>query len=206
MGFSPEEVKGLNQQLQITPNFKWGHSFTVSWFCGCKSKSLTLQVSLSLFFSLFSQLMRCKSKESLASESSNQTSGYQSGYHSDDTDTPIYANEEVIMKHNMLKKSPLSMTPDKFNVEIRYSTPPVWPQTSLPIKLLPRESFHCTAFVFLPQVFHVRNDGSIYNRARFTINNLISQRGGTKGWMISVCISPWTARGILSCLHSESKV
>uniref|UniRef100_A0A4W6CKA9 receptor protein-tyrosine kinase n=1 Tax=Lates calcarifer TaxID=8187 RepID=A0A4W6CKA9_LATCA len=65
-GFSPEEVKGLNQHLQTTPNF--------------------------------SQLLRCKSKESLASESSNQTSGYQSGYHSDDTDTPIYANEEVIMK------------------------------------------------------------------------------------------------------------
>lgn len=56
----------------------------------------------------------------MASESSNQTSGYQSGYHSDDTDAPIYANEEVIMKHNMLKKSP-----DRFNVEIRYSTPPV---------------------------------------------------------------------------------
>ncbi|XP_039984993.1 vascular endothelial growth factor receptor 2 isoform X2 [Xiphias gladius] len=93
MGFSPEEVKGLNQQLQTTPNF--------------------------------SQLLRCKSKESLASESSNQTSGYQSGYHSDDTDTPIYANEEVIMKHNMLKKPPLLKTPDKFNAEIRYSTPPV---------------------------------------------------------------------------------
>uniref|UniRef100_A0A672IP68 receptor protein-tyrosine kinase n=1 Tax=Salarias fasciatus TaxID=181472 RepID=A0A672IP68_SALFA len=45
------------------------------------------------------------SKESLESESSNQTSGYQSGYHSDDTDTPIYANEEMIMKHNMLIKS-----------------------------------------------------------------------------------------------------
>ncbi|XP_056132265.1 vascular endothelial growth factor receptor 2 isoform X3 [Lampris incognitus] len=72
-----------------------------------------------------SQLLRCKSKESLASESSNQTSGYQSGYHSDDTDTPIYANEEVIMKHNMLKKSPLTKTPDKFSVEVRYSTPPV---------------------------------------------------------------------------------
>ncbi|XP_070817122.1 vascular endothelial growth factor receptor 2 isoform X1 [Chaetodon trifascialis] len=93
MGFSPEEVKGLNRQLSTTPNF--------------------------------SQLLRCKSKESLASESSNQTSGYQSGYHSDDTDTPIYANEEVIMKHNMLKKPPLPKTPDKFNVEIRYSTPPV---------------------------------------------------------------------------------
>uniref|UniRef100_A0AAQ5YFY5 receptor protein-tyrosine kinase n=1 Tax=Amphiprion ocellaris TaxID=80972 RepID=A0AAQ5YFY5_AMPOC len=93
MGFSPEEAKGLNQQLPNTPNF--------------------------------SQLLRCKSKESLASESSNQTSGYQSGYHSDDTDTPIYANEEVIMKHNLLKKPPLPKTPDKFNMEIRYSTPPV---------------------------------------------------------------------------------
>lgn len=72
-----------------------------------------------------SQLLRCKSKESLASESSNQTSGYQSGYHSDDTDTPIYANEEIIMKHKMLKKPPLPKTPDKFNTEIRYSTPPV---------------------------------------------------------------------------------
>ncbi|XP_029355293.1 vascular endothelial growth factor receptor 2 isoform X2 [Echeneis naucrates] len=93
MCFSSEDVKGLNQQLQTTPNF--------------------------------SQLLRCKSKESLASESSNQTSGYQSGYHSDDTDTPIYANEEAIMKHNMLKKPPLPRTPDKFNMEIRYSTPPV---------------------------------------------------------------------------------
>ncbi|XP_071342988.1 vascular endothelial growth factor receptor 2 isoform X2 [Trachinotus anak] len=93
MCFSQEDVKGLNQQLQTTPNF--------------------------------SQLLRCKSKESLASESSNQTSGYQSGYHSDDTDTPIYANEEAIMKHNMLKKPPLPKMSDKFNVEIRYSTPPV---------------------------------------------------------------------------------
>nr|XP_020459029.1 vascular endothelial growth factor receptor 2 isoform X1 [Monopterus albus] len=93
MGFSAEEVKGLNQQLQTTPNL--------------------------------SQLLRCKSKESLASESSNQTSGYQSGYHSDDTDTPIYANEEAIMKHCMLKKPPLPKTPDEFSMEIRYSTPPV---------------------------------------------------------------------------------
>ncbi|XP_068449123.1 vascular endothelial growth factor receptor 2 isoform X2 [Clinocottus analis] len=92
MCFSPDEVKGLNQQLSTTPTF--------------------------------SQLLRFKSKESLASESSNQTSGYQSGYHSDDAD-PIYANEEAIMKHNMLKKPPLPKTPDKFNAEIRYSTPPV---------------------------------------------------------------------------------
>ncbi|XP_019937018.2 vascular endothelial growth factor receptor 2 isoform X2 [Paralichthys olivaceus] len=91
VGFSQEEVKGLNQRIQTN----------------------------------FSQMIRCKSKESLASESSNQTSGYQSGYHSDDTDTPIYANEEVIMKHNMLKKPPLPKMPEKFNAEIRYSTPPV---------------------------------------------------------------------------------
>uniref|UniRef100_A0A8C2ZSD8 receptor protein-tyrosine kinase n=1 Tax=Cyclopterus lumpus TaxID=8103 RepID=A0A8C2ZSD8_CYCLU len=71
------------------------------------------------------QLLRFKSKESLASESSNQTSGYQSGYHSDDADGPIYANEEAIMKHNVLKKPPLHKTADKFNAEIRYSTPPV---------------------------------------------------------------------------------
>uniref|UniRef100_A0A3P9HNY4 receptor protein-tyrosine kinase n=1 Tax=Oryzias latipes TaxID=8090 RepID=A0A3P9HNY4_ORYLA len=73
----------------------------------------------------FSQLLRCKSKESLGSESSNQTSGYQSGYHSDDTDTPIYANEEIIKKHNKLIKPPLPETPDKYSTEIRYSTPPV---------------------------------------------------------------------------------
>ncbi|CAL8306994.1 unnamed protein product [Lota lota] len=72
-----------------------------------------------------SHLLRCKSKESVASEASNQTSGYQSGYHSDDTDTPIYANEDVIMKHSMLKKPPLPSKADKFNVDVRYSTPPV---------------------------------------------------------------------------------
>lgn len=87
--------------------------------------NVTRCVSLHLFFS---QLLRCKSKESLASESSNQTSGYQSGYHSDDTDSPIYANEEVIMKHKMLKRPPLPKTMEKFGAEIRYSTPPVWPK------------------------------------------------------------------------------
>uniref|UniRef100_A0A8C8GXS7 receptor protein-tyrosine kinase n=1 Tax=Oncorhynchus tshawytscha TaxID=74940 RepID=A0A8C8GXS7_ONCTS len=69
--------------------------------------------------------MRCKSKESLASESSNQTSGYQSGYHSDDTDAPIYANEEMIMKRSIVKKPLPPKTADKFSVEVRYSTPPV---------------------------------------------------------------------------------
>uniref|UniRef100_A0A8C1ZGE0 receptor protein-tyrosine kinase n=1 Tax=Cyprinus carpio TaxID=7962 RepID=A0A8C1ZGE0_CYPCA len=52
-------------------------------------------------------LLRCKSKESLASESSNQTSGYQSGYHSDDAEAPIYANEEMILKRDIRMKPPL---------------------------------------------------------------------------------------------------
>uniref|UniRef100_A0A673W1F0 receptor protein-tyrosine kinase n=1 Tax=Salmo trutta TaxID=8032 RepID=A0A673W1F0_SALTR len=73
----------------------------------------------------FSHIQRCKSKESLASESSNQTSGYQSGYHSDDTDAPIYANEEMIMKRSIVKKPLPPKTADKFSVEVRYSAPPV---------------------------------------------------------------------------------
>uniref|UniRef100_A0AAY4DE32 receptor protein-tyrosine kinase n=1 Tax=Denticeps clupeoides TaxID=299321 RepID=A0AAY4DE32_9TELE len=74
-----------------------------------------------------SALLRCKSKESLASESSIQTSGYQSGYHSDDADAPIYANEEMILKRDASTaiKMPLPKRNDKFSVEVRYSTPPV---------------------------------------------------------------------------------
>uniref|UniRef100_A0AAR2K3R1 receptor protein-tyrosine kinase n=1 Tax=Pygocentrus nattereri TaxID=42514 RepID=A0AAR2K3R1_PYGNA len=70
-------------------------------------------------------LLRCKSKESLASESSNQTSGYQSGYHSDDAEAPVYANEEMILKRDILKKPPLPKRDDKFSAEVRYSAPPV---------------------------------------------------------------------------------
>uniref|UniRef100_A0A8C5JYZ4 receptor protein-tyrosine kinase n=1 Tax=Jaculus jaculus TaxID=51337 RepID=A0A8C5JYZ4_JACJA len=43
----------------------------------------------------FSGIMSSKSRGSVASEGSNQTSGYQSGYHSDDTDTPVYSSEEA---------------------------------------------------------------------------------------------------------------
>ncbi|NP_001182599.1 vascular endothelial growth factor receptor 2 precursor [Oryctolagus cuniculus] len=43
----------------------------------------------------FSGMMSSKSRESVASESSNQTSGYQSGYHSDDTDTAVSSSEEA---------------------------------------------------------------------------------------------------------------
>ncbi|XP_051501062.1 vascular endothelial growth factor receptor 2-like isoform X1 [Myxocyprinus asiaticus] len=74
---------------------------------------------------IFSPLLRCKSKESLASESSNQTSGYQSGYHSDDAEVPIYANEEIILKRDIRKKPPLPKRDDKFTADVRYSAPPV---------------------------------------------------------------------------------
>lgn len=73
---------------------------------------------------LFSPILRCKSKESLASESSNQTSGYQSGYHSDDAEAPIYANEEMILKRDAMKR-PLPKPVEKFSVDVRYSAPPV---------------------------------------------------------------------------------
>nr|XP_055240181.1 vascular endothelial growth factor receptor 2 isoform X2 [Gorilla gorilla gorilla] len=43
----------------------------------------------------FSGMVPSKSRESVASEGSNQTSGYQSGYHSDDTDTTVYSSEEA---------------------------------------------------------------------------------------------------------------
>ncbi|GAB0188454.1 vascular endothelial growth factor receptor 2 [Grus japonensis] len=43
----------------------------------------------------FSTLVPSKSNESVMSEASNQTSGYQSGYHSDDMDTTIYSSEET---------------------------------------------------------------------------------------------------------------
>uniref|UniRef100_A0A3Q4AUQ2 receptor protein-tyrosine kinase n=1 Tax=Mola mola TaxID=94237 RepID=A0A3Q4AUQ2_MOLML len=114
--FEDVPVAGILSLLQE------GHTDSGSCFSPEDVKGLNRHLSTT---PTFSQLLRCKSKESLASESSNQTSGYQSGYHSDDTDTPIYANEEAILKHNLLKKPPLLKTPDKFNTEIRYSTPPV---------------------------------------------------------------------------------
>ncbi|KAJ8336359.1 hypothetical protein SKAU_G00375790 [Synaphobranchus kaupii] len=70
-----------------------------------------------------SPLLHYKSRESLASESSNQTSGYQSGYHSDDTDAPLYANEEMILKKSVFKPSLKCV--NKYSTEVRYSAPPV---------------------------------------------------------------------------------
>ncbi|XP_063165878.1 vascular endothelial growth factor receptor 2 [Candoia aspera] len=51
-----------------------------------KSKQLTLP---------FSGLVSSKSNESVMSEASDPTSGYQSGYHSDDMDITIYPSEET---------------------------------------------------------------------------------------------------------------
>ncbi|XP_020384459.1 vascular endothelial growth factor receptor 2 isoform X1 [Rhincodon typus] len=67
----------------------------------------------------FSALIPSKSKESVSSDGSNQTSGYQSGYHSDDTDTVPYPNEEAKTKDNYCT------FPTDYNLVIRYSTPPV---------------------------------------------------------------------------------
>ncbi|MGH0154255.1 UNVERIFIED_CONTAM: hypothetical protein FKN15_033628, partial [Acipenser sinensis] len=73
----------------------------------------------------FSPMVPCKSKESVASETSNQTSGYQSGYHSDDTDTAMYTNEETefVDKQEALKSG--CVQPVKYSPVIRYSAPPV---------------------------------------------------------------------------------
>ncbi|ETE60565.1 Vascular endothelial growth factor receptor 2, partial [Ophiophagus hannah] len=43
----------------------------------------------------FSGLISSKSNESVVSEASNPTSGYQSGYHSDDMDITMYPSEET---------------------------------------------------------------------------------------------------------------
>uniref|UniRef100_A0A8C2DB01 receptor protein-tyrosine kinase n=1 Tax=Cyprinus carpio TaxID=7962 RepID=A0A8C2DB01_CYPCA len=80
----------------------------------------------------FSPLLRCKSKESLASESSNQTSGYQSGYHSDDAEAPIYANEEMILKRDIRLKPPLPKRNDKFSAETAEQEWSLSVSTSLP--------------------------------------------------------------------------
>lgn len=104
------------------PNGYVLHSGLSQHLCDCYCICL---LDYKWFLSSYSHIQRCKSKESLASESSNQTSGYQSGYHSDDTDAPIYANEEMIMKRSIVKKPLPPKTADKFSVEVRYSAPPV---------------------------------------------------------------------------------
>uniref|UniRef100_A0A4W3IV93 receptor protein-tyrosine kinase n=1 Tax=Callorhinchus milii TaxID=7868 RepID=A0A4W3IV93_CALMI len=74
----------------------------------------------------FSALIPSKSKESVTSEVSNQTSGYQSGYHSDDTDTTVYTNEEAQVRQEAetAKESYCTLTVD-YSPVVRYSAPPV---------------------------------------------------------------------------------
>lgn len=121
VGLSREQMKALDRQVQRPINFRWPFILI----------SVQLQIRTipqsckHVHAFIHSPLLRCKSKESLASESSNQTSGYQSGYHSDDAEAPIYANEEMILKRDIRKKPPLPKRNDKFSAEVRYSAPPV---------------------------------------------------------------------------------
>ncbi|OCT99507.1 vascular endothelial growth factor receptor 2 [Xenopus laevis] len=55
-------------------------------------KTLQIKADQTQFFSI---LMPSKSKESVTSETSNQTSDYQSGYHSDDTEAATDSNEKT---------------------------------------------------------------------------------------------------------------
>ncbi|XP_015201463.1 vascular endothelial growth factor receptor 2 isoform X1 [Lepisosteus oculatus] len=85
-------------------------------------KSLAPQPTQS---SPFSPMVHCKSKESVASETSNQTSGYQSGYHSDDTDTPLYMKEETELFQKQEDPHICCGSPGKYSPIVRYSAPPV---------------------------------------------------------------------------------
>ncbi|CAN9500994.1 unnamed protein product [Ophioblennius macclurei] len=118
----PLSVKTFEDVPLVQSSVMEGHTDSGVGFSPEEAKSLNPHLPTT---PNFSQLLRCKSKESLESESSNQTSGYQSGYHSDDAEAPVYANEEAIMKHHMLSRPAPPKTAHKFSSEIRYSTPPV---------------------------------------------------------------------------------
>ncbi|XP_073709188.1 vascular endothelial growth factor receptor 2 [Garra rufa] len=130
LGF-PQQIDSCGVPISMTTfvDIPLEHTAVMSGHMDCgvglsreQMKALDRQVQRPLHFS---PLLRCKSKESLASESSNQTSGYQSGYHSDDAEAPIYANEEMILKRDIRMKPPLPKRNDKFGAEVRYSAPPV---------------------------------------------------------------------------------
>lgn len=74
---------------EIPPPWNWGLGE-----CEKPTGCLLLFNSSGCHF-FHSGMMPSKSRESVASEGSNQTSGYQSGYHSDDTDTTVYSGEEA---------------------------------------------------------------------------------------------------------------
>ncbi|KAG2466136.1 INTU protein, partial [Polypterus senegalus] len=62
-----------------------------------------------------------KSKESVASENSNHTTGY----HSDDTDTVIYSNEEAELLYSQETPPICCMQAVEYDPVVRYSAPPV---------------------------------------------------------------------------------
>lgn len=87
MSINEWERQGLVSPGKLQPIFLWG------W--GKKQKNCLLSTNSIGCHFFHSGLMPSKSKESVASEGSNQTSGYQSGYHSDDTETTVYSSEEA---------------------------------------------------------------------------------------------------------------
>ncbi|XP_006001437.1 vascular endothelial growth factor receptor 2 isoform X2 [Latimeria chalumnae] len=73
----------------------------------------------------FSTILPSKSKESVMSETSNQTSGYQSGYHSDDTDMVAYTNEETELLHGDQGSQNCCTQTTKYDTVNLYKTPSV---------------------------------------------------------------------------------
>ncbi|KAJ7326706.1 hypothetical protein JRQ81_016465 [Phrynocephalus forsythii] len=72
----------------------------------------------------FSGLVSSKSNESVMSEASDPTSGYQSGYHSDDMDTTVYAGEETELLP-LREDVPKSCHTLAYGSAIPLSSPPV---------------------------------------------------------------------------------
>ncbi|OWK13796.1 KDR, partial [Cervus elaphus hippelaphus] len=99
MVLASEELKTLEDRTKLTPPFRQ-ICINLSNKEQKQAHYLANFMYTKEFMSIFAVvsgfgLMPSKSKESVASEGSNQTSGYQSGYHSDDTDTTVYSSEEA---------------------------------------------------------------------------------------------------------------
>uniref|UniRef100_A0A4W3JCV7 receptor protein-tyrosine kinase n=1 Tax=Callorhinchus milii TaxID=7868 RepID=A0A4W3JCV7_CALMI len=110
----PESVKTFDEvPVQQTTVIVQEDNQTDSGMILASEELQTLKVRQSQAVA-FSALIPSKSKESVTSEVSNQTSGYQSGYHSDDTDTTVYTNEEAQVRQEAetAKESYCTLTVD----------------------------------------------------------------------------------------------